>query len=214
MKKLNILIIIFIFILTSCGKTAPPEVEPSNTFLFGAVANENIYDLSDLSNAYKDFLSEPTGYAEDGHFAESYAIADLDNDGVPELIIVYYNRIEGGSIFANIYDAKLHLLGHRVDMYYKTCYLSQNPSYPGVFAEGGRNSRFGCDYWYIADGGFICEPLWTYSFDPDTDEMVYTEISSNTLLIAESKKIPSSLTSSGEGDSYTEIELFEIIAAP
>lgn len=180
----GLLVLVSAWLMAGCGRI-PSAAEP-------------------WREAYAAFLREPENYAEESHYAGSFALADLNNDGKPEMILVYYNGNEGGAIFANIYayDGEVRRIGHQVDMWYKTCFLSTNPSFPGVFVEGGRNSTFSCSYWTVKDNVFVDEPLWSNIADVDTQDMVYKELSGNQQLIAEAKKITSSVSN--------EIEFFEI----
>ena len=93
------------------SKPLPSELE---------IAEEILSVTESWQNTYAAFLREPANYAADRYFAETFALTNLDNSGVPELIIVYYNRIEGGSIFANIYsyDENVSIIGWQIDMYY------------------------------------------------------------------------------------------------
>ena len=143
--------------------------------------------------AYAEFIENPKNYLEDEHFAGAFALTDIDNDGTPELIIAFFNGVEAGYIFANIYsyDGKINRIGQRIDMYYKSCWISSDPLLPGLFVEGGRNSTFACNYWSIIDNKFVSEPLWTYAYNSDIGKMEYKEISNNSQLIDEAKKVVS-----------------------
>ncbi|MCL2071549.1 MAG: hypothetical protein FWH07_04850 [Oscillospiraceae bacterium] len=136
---------------------------------------------------YEEFLKDPSRYAEDAHYAGSFAAVDMDNDGIPELIILYYNEIEGGSIFANVYthNGNVKLIGERMDMHYKSCYISAEPSFPGVFVSGGRSSMFKCYYWTKRSDNLLMELLWEHNID------TYTEISDNEQLLEAAEKLGS-----------------------
>ena len=118
--------------------THTPEITPDN----GNVKEEVIqFTMEPWQNVYAEFLREPTNYAENGHFAETFALTDLNNNGIPELIIPFYNDVEGGHIFANVYsyNGNVNIIGRQIDMYYKACWFSTDPLLPGIFVEGGRN---------------------------------------------------------------------------
>lgn len=208
----GLLFFVLTWLIAGCNQTTLPvaESEPLSSELEGA--KEILSAAESWQNTYAEFLRKPENYAEDRHFAETFALADLDNSGVPELIIVYYNHIEGGSIFANIYlyDENISIIGRQVDMYYKECWLSTNPLFPGLFVEGGRSSTFSCNYWTIINNEFIDEPLWSYVYVPDVEDMEYRDLSGNEQLIAESKLFPSALPDSGTVKLYDTIKFFEI----
>jgi len=169
----GLLAFVLAWILAGCGRIETPPAEP-------------------WQDAYAEFLRTPEKYAEEEpHRAENFMLADMDNDGQPELIIAYYDGLQGGAIFANIYsyDGNVSTVGRQIDMYYKTIYLSSDPSFPGVFVEGGRNSTFSCNYWTIKNNVFVEEPLWSDAYQFDIDEIVYEEFTGNKQLIAEAKKV-------------------------
>jgi|GEM_PF-5508241 len=145
-------------------------------------------------NAYAAFLREPENYKEeDPCHAFGFVLADFDNDGSPELILVYGDGEQGGSLFANIYTYRgnVRIIGQQIKMFYKLIYLSTDPAFPGVFAEGGRTSTFSSNYWTIKDNKFVDVPLWTNAVDWETHEMVYTELMDNKQLIAEADRVTS-----------------------
>ena len=125
--------------------------------------------------AYTEFLEIPAKYAEEGHYAGDFTIADMDGDGMPELILSYFNGVEGGSIFANIYiyDGKVKRVDRGLDMYYKSCYVSDDAELPGLFVSGGRNGTFACNYWYIEDGVVVEQPVWTDACDFESGQQKY-----------------------------------------
>jgi len=142
--------------------------------------------------AYAVFLKNPENYKEeDPYRTSSFVLADLDNDGSPELILMYGDGIQGGVIFANVYSCsdKVNIIGRQIDMYYKNVFLSTDPAFSGVFVEGGRNSTFSCNYWTIKDNKFIDIPLWTNAPGSESEGMVYTELTDNKQLIAEADKV-------------------------
>jgi hypothetical protein len=143
-------------------------------------------------DAYAAFLRAPENYPEEDHHAFAFVLADLNNNGLPELILLYGNdHYGGGTSFANIYsyNGRVKTIGHQIDMYYGLCYPSTNSSFPGVFVYGGRASNFSCNYWTIKNNVFTDVPLWTDIADMESHDMVYTELISNKQLIAESKKL-------------------------
>ena len=184
MKMIKKAIILFILvmsltILSACGDDFKKSDNQEN-----AAA-----DTQSWVDAYAEFLRNPENYIEDGHFAGNFALADLDNNNIPELIIVFYNGVEGGVIFANIYlyDGNVGIIGRQINMYYKSCYLSTDLLYPGIFVEGGRSSNFSCSYWTVKDNEFSEELLWSTAFNPEIEDFEYKEFSGDRQLIDEAK---------------------------
>jgi len=213
MKKLTITAICLVLaLLPACGANAPGEepeptttaattpvttTEPTTTVPTTTTApvTQPVFAQGPWQNAYAEFLKKPEKYAEDGHHAFGVYLADLDNNGVPEMILCYGNGVEGGTIFANVYlyDDEVIRIGRRIDMYYSSLYFSIDSKFPGIFVEGGRNSTFSCSYWTVKNYNFVREPLWTdaVNFDLDYPKMEYKELSSNKKLIAKAKKTKS-----------------------
>ena len=143
-------------------------------------------------NAYAAFLRDPANYKEeDPYHAYGFVLADFNNDGSPELILVYGDDHQGGALFANIYTCRgtVRIVGQQIDMFYKGIYPSMDPSFPGVFVEGGRSSNFSCNYWMLKNNKFVNVPLWTDTADMETHDMVYKEIIDDKRLIAAAKKV-------------------------
>jgi len=214
MKKLFALIAALALLLFACGHTDTP---PEETIAIIITTTENItlttdakttvnyeqpqiklfYAAGPWQNAYAGFLSEPANYAEDEpHHAWGFAPVDINNDGIPELVLAYGNGIEGGNIFANIYhlrDGNVSIIGRQINMYYKTLHPSTDPSLPGVFVDGGRNSTFQCNYWTIENNVLRETPVWSEAPDFDNDNrMFFKELTDNKQMIAQSKEAVSS----------------------
>ncbi len=154
--------------------------------------------------AYDAFLKNPSNYAEEKPYhAGNYFLADLNGDKTPELILVYYDDVQGGSIFANVYlyNGKVTIAGHKIDMFYYESWRSTNTAFPGIFVEGGRMSTFSCYYWTIKDGEFKSEQLWSDAYNEKKGEMDYKELSFNKQLLDEAKKV----TSQYESIEYIEV---------
>ena len=170
-----------------------PEMEEKNYM------EKATFAAGPWQNAYAAFLRDPANYKEeDPYHAYGFVLADFNNDGSPELILVYGDDHQGGALFANIYTCRgtVRIVGQQIDMFYKGIYPSMDPSFPGVFVEGGRSSNFSCNYWMLKNNKFVNVPLWTDVADMETHGMVYTELTDNKQLIAEAEKV-SSLHSRG-----------------
>jgi len=139
--------------------------------------------------AYDDFLSDSLNYYEDGYYAGHVALFDFDKNNILELIITYFDGVQGGNIFANIYsyDGDVIIIKRQADAYYMSFSYSGNPLFNGLFVQGGRSSNFNCYYWILEDGEFITKPLWSDKVDNE-GVMVYEELSDNKQLIAEAEK--------------------------
>jgi len=200
MKKVTLIFILTVLVLslfTACGDKSSND---TNATTSSAPVNETLPPAESWTKAYAEFLENPKNYTEKEHDAGQFAFTDMDNDGTPELIIAYYNGIEGGTIFANIYsyDGNVNMIGNRIDMYYKFCYAPSDLSISGLFVEGGRSSSFACNYWSVKNNKLVEEPLWTDN--ANTGKMEHKELSDNSQLIEEAKR-----AISGSG-----IEFFEI----
>jgi hypothetical protein len=170
MKAKNIFLMVILTIgLSACSNFAEP----------------NDFD-NDWQQAYIDFLKDLSNFDEEGYYAGGLTLFDFDNNGIFELILIYFDDIQGGNIFANIYsyNGDVIILNLRTDMFYKSPLYSDNPSINGLFVEGGRNSNFRCDFWTVKNGEFIVESLWSNRLD-DTGMMIYEEHSENEQLMAE-----------------------------
>lgn len=218
LKKFTAGFLIFslVWCVIGCNRKDNLTVVESELPFSESEGTEEILLIESWRNTYAEFLNDSASYIEDEYFAETFALVDLDNSGIPELIIVYYNGLEGGAIFANIYsyEENISIIGRRIDMYYKQAWLSVNPLFAGLFVEGGRTSTFSCNYWTVIDNEFIDEPVWSLTpyIDEDTLELEleYKDLSDNEQLIAEAKKYPSSLPDSGTFDLNDTVEFFEI----
>jgi beta-lactamase regulating signal transducer with metallopeptidase domain len=138
-------------------------------------------------DAYMALLRNPENYDnEDGHHAEAFDLADIDNNGVPELIIAYGDNVTGSYIFGNVYSFNdaVYELG-TVNLYYRDAVYSNSIVFPGLFTDGGRSSMFYADYWFIEDDELKNHALWEFIYDGNQDgSNTYRELSHNNHLIA------------------------------
>jgi len=198
MRRLICLILVA-GLLTGCGvKPVTEDITTTPVFRtsFPAEGNDVIKiepaeeKIESWRTAFINFLNEPENYAEeDKHYAGSFALADLNNDGIPELVLLYLDGVQGSYIFANVYsyDGNVNLIGYRADMFYSHIFQSNNPQFPGVFVEGGRASHFNCYYWTINNDEFESELLW-HHYNIDDGPMDYEYLSDNEQLINEAKE--------------------------
>jgi hypothetical protein len=126
---------------------------------------------------------------EDSKDALEFFIKDLDNNGIPELIIVK----NGVDISVYAYGDTVGKVGDK-DFFTGTTRLlySENSSYPGIFyfyVSGGLNH-----YWYmtIKDNRLVDEELWNEDYSGITKELGENrgrikEISADKQLIEESR---------------------------
>ena len=214
MKKLLLLIAALALLLFACGQAEmPPEETIENnvatesrelpTEAKAEVNYEQLrlklyYAAGSWQDAYATFLSNPENYAEEEpHYAWGFAPVDINNDGIPELVLAYGNGVEGGNIFANVYylhDGNVRIIGRQIDMYYKLLHPSADPSFPGVFVSGGRVSTFQCNYWTIENNTLKETPVWSEAPDfDDGNKMVFKELTENNQMIAQAKEAESSV---------------------
>lgn len=187
-------------LLCACEKAEMPPEETIASTTTEAITTDN-YDFSRLTlyyapgpwqDAYAAFLREPTNYAEDEPYsAYAFLLADLNNDDIPELILAYGDDVSGGGNFANIYDlqnGKVKIIGRQIDTYYKLLHPSVDPSFPGVFAYGGRSSTFQCNYWTIKDHTFKETPIWSEAPDFEDGSQITKELTDNKQLLAQARE--------------------------
>ncbi len=169
MKK-NRIVILWILIMLVFSGCSPDK------------SNHNLKEES-WREAYAEFLGNFPGLTDYNH--SEFALRDLDNDGMEELIIIQCNEVDGilsvysydGSIYktGEYSDAKIGVAGLR---------FSDNLMFPGLFNEwwGGSIEHYG--YLTVKDGRLIYEYLWY--MDHTTEEWEQIEVSDNKQLINES----------------------------
>lgn len=120
-----------------------------------------------------------------------FLIKDLDNNGIPELII----SKNGTSITIYTLNSKIIEAGkHNFETGTARLFYSDNPSYPGIFfyfAGGGMNHH---GYISIRNNKLIYEELWNEDYSGISKELKISrkrieELSSDRSLINESRKV-------------------------
>ena len=167
-----VVLMLFVAILPGCAGQRPKGN--------GSVSAE-------LRAAYMDFL--PQLYSPGGG-VQAFALKDLDNDGVCELIVnqdldvaVYY------------YDSAVNLAGNRFFGTATTRFLfSNNPDYSGIFTFnlGGGIEHYG--YMTVKDNRLVWQELWNLDYSGVSSESGeepgrILEISDDKRLIEESRTV-------------------------
>lgn len=118
----------------------------------------------------------------------SVALRDLDKNGVPELIVVQVNEVDG-ILKVYSYDSSVYKIGEYSDpkIGISAICISENPKFPGLFNQwwGGGVEHYG--YLEVREKRLIYEDLW---YIDRTGESPYqSEVSNNEELISESMNI-------------------------
>ena len=101
-----------------------------------------------------------------------FTIYDLDNNGIPELILYNGMGVEAGNCchvytFRNRQPDYLGTIGRR-DLLWV---WSADRTYPGLFQTDGNMGYYLTDYWTLRNGQLVCETIESISYytDPDSD---------------------------------------------
>ena len=114
-----------------------------------------------------------------------FALKDLDNDGIPELLIL--NSLVNVAVYT--FNDELVKVGNRNYLTGTMRFLySNNPSYPGIFyfSVGGGLYHYG--YMTVKDKEFIYEELWNEDYSGWRENRI-EELSKDKGLIKESKNV-------------------------
>jgi len=201
MKKLALICLCLILILSGCQTTKPSEdlsSEPvseevvSETSLkdnydYGYVNYPETYDTNTWQGAYKKFLKE--NYYENTDTLQ-FALRDFNDDETPELLIKHELEI---TVYT--FDKKVI----KIDSYdYVTgttkLFLSDNPKYPGIFSFTVGGGMYHHGYLILKDNKLVWEELWNEDYSNvsshlELDRDIIVELSDDKQLIAESRKV-------------------------
>ena len=170
MKKFFILIIISFVLLGSCANNS---IQPEVTEIWREV--------------YADFLREPNNYdmlidEYSGEPLTLFGLRDLDNNGIPELILLDLMPVSDETfnkcvIYAYA-DDTVKLIGSEW-LRYGSVMLSDNPDFPGLFTTNGSSAFQDC-YLTINNGEFEIIRITDYNNDSyfiinDIDEALKNE---------------------------------------
>lgn len=118
----------------------------------------------------------------------SVALRDLDKNGVPELIIVQVDEVDG-ILKVYSYDNSVYKIGEYSDpkIGISAIRISENPKFPGLFNQwwGGGMEHYG--YLEVREKRLIYENLWY--IDRTGASTYQSEVSNNEALISESMNI-------------------------
>lgn len=170
MKKITILFLLLIFMLTACKQSDRILSDSSIPNSKNISSYENL--LNDLKNNQTDLY---------------YYIKDIDGNNIDDLLI-----LENTKLSVYTYKKSVELIGEN-DFITGTVrfFSSDNISYPGIFyfTVGGGVDHYG--YMTIKDKKLSFENLWeeNYATEPQDSINRIKELSSNKDLISESKTL-------------------------
>lgn len=174
MKKVILLFAIILTINCIGCNTQPPKKDYSNTNAKFNVSLEN------QCTYYNDFLKN--NFSPSATNTIEYCLKDLDNNSIPELIILY----NGVLIEVYTYTTEVTKIGN-YDFKTGTLRLlsSYNKSYPGIifFYVGGGENVF--EYAKIDNNKLIFEKIWVEKYSESPSKII--EFSQDKQLINESK---------------------------
>ena len=219
--KISILLFLVVFIFVGCNKTN----DPSNS----AEQSSTAHDPTDYSifvepeDAYTAFLNnlcsgdeDPRNLYEKREDWENYnnqvnmeyyfALKDLDNDGIQELLI----KTNWGNIAAYTFNDGVTKVGSRnFPTGTERLFFSDNSAYPGMFNFhlGGGLEHYG--YTTIKDNQLIYEELWNEDYSGWRENRI-EEFSKDKGLINESKI----LYSEGNDIEWLDLESLDMWPSP
>ena len=192
---------------SGCGQAVPEETSAATTTQVTTTTAETtetqriFTGTGAWQKAYIEFLDamqvpplvlEETGWKEGlpiGVFY-TFSMRDLDNNGIPELIVDRRNNDTKESVLAiYTYDDKVYEIGEMDDpgSYASVFRFSNNPKFPGLFwlRYGGGMERYG--YLSIKEENLMSEELWRDDHTTDLRQLI--DISDNKALIKESMDV-------------------------
>lgn len=145
----------------------------------------NDHRIALCKEAYESFLRNYFGSTE--YDVYEFALRDLDNNGIPELLVVLSNE-DGGILTVYSYNGEIYKMGDYSDskIGISAFVVPANPELRGLFNLwwGGGVEHYG--YLFVKDGNLTYEELYYIDRTGDTPEQV--NISNNTELIDRASK--------------------------
>jgi len=188
MKALNIKRVLLLLVLSVlitfsvAGCTSDKDINSPNDSL---PSSNTGTETKAWQDAYEVFLKDFPTLA--GFDTSTFSLKDLDNDGVPELIIVQ-KKEEGQKSVLSVYsfNGAVFLIGECDDpnSYAGAFRITNNPAFPGLFSLrwGGGMEQYG--YVSIIEGRLVIEDVWYIDRSSNTPQ--YVEVSDNKELVNES----------------------------
>lgn len=179
--------ILFTLQLTGCDKGKNTYTEVTNTEGRNAEAEA---ENEAWQESYIEFLEDIFKNNKDKEDILEFAMRDLDNNGIPEMVIAK----NGVDITVYTYDSKIYEAGNCNYGGTTRLFFSNDSSYPGIFYfhVGGGLEHHG--YLTIKENSLIEEELWNYDYSGISEELgekrnKTLKISSDKQLIDESKEV-------------------------
>ncbi|MCL2773096.1 MAG: hypothetical protein FWD71_07075 [Oscillospiraceae bacterium] len=218
-RRFIVLIFLFSVVLPfgSCGDVTPGDDSNSDNILLDMSQSVEIVDTTiittsdntkaiiadnaqpvTLENTYNDVLTAYAAFLANFHTESEkmiarFALRDLDNDGIPELLIVQENGSTGLDAVLSVYTyasytiCKLGDYSNAQTSFVSALWFSNNPMYPGIFDSCNDWDMDRYSYVYIKDRKLVSEELW--DDDHTTGPPHKVEISSDRQLIDESVNV-------------------------
>lgn len=197
MKKLFVLIFVTLFAFSINGcisnnkvqsiSEAPVELEPS--------AQSKLQPTETWQDAYAAFLGE-FPFLDEDKFSSidrediffKFALRNLDNSGVPELLMFQLQKIGSNQVFtAYAYDGNVYKLGDYSNpkgSFVSWFRIPGNPMLPGLYECWHGGGQEYCQYLSVKEGELTCEYLW--HMDRSGESPLLTELSDNKQLVSDS----------------------------
>ena len=197
MKKFGVIILLVLFALSINGCSSN-----NSTQITSEITEEPEYSTQSTTQptemwqeAYAEFLKEFPFLNNDDFSVLSredvfyqFCLKDLDNSGIPELLIFKTNMMCSDDIFyAYTYDGNVCKLGeysNRKRSFISWFRIPGDPLYPGLYECWHGGGQEYCQYLSVKDGELTCEYLW--HMDRSGEEPLLTELYDNKQLVNDS----------------------------
>lgn len=189
MKK-TIALSLFLLIFAGCSNAITSDSQNpiglSEKVTLESVGTDNDTPPMAWKEAYAEFLRNFPGLTD--NVVRCFSLRDLDDNGIPELIIIQGNGVANAVLTVYSYDGNVYKIGDYTDpkIGVSGLRISNNPIYPGLFTLwwGGGVEHYG--YLKIGEGLLKHEDLWY--MDRTKEPPQQNEISDDKQLINESIK--------------------------